>query len=81
MLNFVLGTSGVGKTKYLYDIACDKAINGDNRLVFIVPDQISFATEKAFLDILGPKVSRNIKVFFLSIHFKTKNCWKYWSSI
>ena len=66
MLNFVLGTSGVGKTKYLYDIACDKAINGDNRLVFIVPDQISFATEKAFLDILGPKVSRNIKVFGFS---------------
>ena len=66
MLNFILGTSGVGKTEYLYNTVCKLAMNGDNKLMFIVPDQISFATEKAFLDILGPKLSRNIKVFGFS---------------
>ncbi len=66
MLHFVLGTSGCGKTKYLYDIMSEKASSGDDKLMFIVPDQASFNTEKAFLDILGPKMSRNIKVFGFS---------------
>ncbi|MDO4747665.1 MAG: PD-(D/E)XK nuclease family protein [Eubacteriales bacterium] len=66
MLHFVLGTTGVGKTEYLYDNVCKLAKNGDDRLMFIVPDQASFSTEKAFLELLGPKVSRNIKVFGFS---------------
>ncbi|MBE6824062.1 MAG: helicase [Ruminococcaceae bacterium] len=66
MLHFVLGTSGCGKTKYLYDTLCEKARAGDNKLLFIVPDQSSFNTEKAFLEVLGPKLSRNIKVFGFS---------------
>ncbi len=66
MLNFVLGTSGVSKTKYLYDKFCELAKNGDKKLMFIVPDQSSFATEKAFLQMLGPKLSREIKVFGFS---------------
>lgn len=66
MLNFVLGTSGVGKTKYLYDKFCNLAKNGEDKLVFIVPDQSSFSAEKAFLKMLGPKLSRNIKVFGFS---------------
>lgn len=66
MLNFVLGTAGCGKTKYLYDIMCDKARLGEEKLMFIVPDQASFNTEKAFLEELGPMLSRNIKVFGFS---------------
>lgn len=66
MLHFVLGTSGVGKTEYLYNLIADKARQGDSNLMFIVPDQSSFATEKAFLKMLGPKLSRNIKVFGFS---------------
>lgn len=66
MLNFVIGTSGVGKTKYLYDIICDKAMVGDDKLMFIVPDQLSFETEKTFLSLLGPKLMGNIKVFGFS---------------
>lgn len=66
MLNFVLGTSGCGKTKYLYDLMCERAKSGDDKLLFIVPDQSSFNTEKAFLELLGPKLSRNIKVFGFS---------------
>lgn len=66
MLNFVLGTSGVGKTKYLYDEFCNRAKSGETKLLFIVPDQSSFATEKAFLELLGPKLCQNIKVFGFS---------------
>ncbi len=66
MLHFVLGTSGCGKTKYLYDTLCKKAFSGDDKLMFIVPDQSSFNTEKTFLELLGPKLSRNIKVFGFS---------------
>lgn len=66
MLHFVLGTTGVGKTKYLYDIMCELAQKGEQKLMFIVPDQSSFETEKVFLELLGPKLSRNIKVFGFS---------------
>ncbi len=66
MLHFVLGTTGVGKTKYLYDTMCALANNGEDKLMFIVPDQLSFETEKTFLELLGPKTSRNIKVFGFS---------------
>ncbi len=66
MLHFVLGTSGCGKTKYLYDTLCKKAFSGDDKLMFIVPDQSSFNTEKTFLELLGPKLSPNIKVFGFS---------------
>lgn len=66
MLNFVLGTTGVSKTKYLYEKMCTLARENNEKLMFIVPDQASFETEKAFLELLGPKLSRNIKVFGFS---------------
>lgn len=66
MLHFVLGTTGVSKTEYLYDYFCKLANDGNKKLMFIVPDQYSFNTEKAFLELLGPMLSRNIKVFGFS---------------
>ena len=66
MLHFVTGTSGVGKTKYLYDRICELVKSGEEKLMVIVPDQSSFNTEKAFLELLGEKLSRNIKVFGFS---------------
>ncbi len=66
MLHFVTGTSGVGKTKYLYDKICELVKCGEEKLMVIVPDQSSFNTEKAFLELLGEKLSRNIKVFGFS---------------
>ena len=47
MLHFVLGTTGVSKTKYLYDKMCTLAKSDNEKLMFIVPDQASFETEKA----------------------------------
>ena len=66
MLRFVLGRSGYGKTEYLRRRFAELARGGNDKLLFIVPDQISFETEAAFLDILGPSLSRNILVLGFS---------------
>ena len=66
MLRFVLGRSGFGKTEYLRRTMADKALSGDDRLLFLVPDQISFETETAFLDLLGPASSNRITVLGFS---------------
>ena len=65
MLNFVLGRSGTGKTTYLQNKLAELAENGNNKLMIIVPDQSSFETEKDFLELLGEKLCKNVKVFGL----------------
>lgn len=66
MLRFVLGTSKSGKTEYLRNLLGAMAKSGDNKLLIIVPDQQSFETEKAFLELLGPNISMNVKVLGFS---------------
>ena len=66
MLRFVLGRSGYGKSEYLRRRFCELAREGNERLLFIVPDQISFETEAAFLNALGPSLSRSILVLGFS---------------
>ena len=66
MLSFVIGTAGCSKTEYLYDLMCELAKKGEDKLLFLVPDQASFSTEKAFLKKLGPKMCRNIQVLGFS---------------
>lgn len=66
MLHFVLGRSGYGKSEYLRQCFADLARKGEDKLLFMVPDQISFETEAAFLELLGPAVSRNIMVLGFS---------------
>ena len=66
MLRFVLGRSGYGKSEYLRRHFAQLARNGEEKLLFLVPDQISFETEARFLDLLGPALSRNILVLGFS---------------
>ena len=66
MLRFVLGRSGYGKSEYLRRHFADLARDGEEKLLFLVPDQISFETEARFLDLLGPALSRNILVLGFS---------------
>ncbi len=66
MLRFVLGRSGFGKTEYLRRMIADAARSGKDNLLYIVPDQISFETETAFLDLLGPADSRRVLVLGFS---------------
>lgn len=66
MLRFVLGRSGFGKTEYLRRTVADMARAGDDKLLFIVPDQITFETETAFLDLLGPADAGRVLVLGFS---------------
>ncbi|MBQ9248089.1 MAG: PD-(D/E)XK nuclease family protein [Ruminococcus sp.] len=66
MLRFILGRSGYGKSEYLRQHFAQLARTGEGKLLFLVPDQISFETEAAFLDLLGPSLSRNILVLGFS---------------
>lgn len=66
MLRFVLGRSGYGKSEYLRRRFVELAKGGDDKLLCIVPDQITFETEAAFLDLLGPADSGRILVLGFS---------------
>ncbi|MBQ3330142.1 MAG: PD-(D/E)XK nuclease family protein [Ruminococcus sp.] len=66
MLRFVFGRSGYGKSEYLRRYFAQLAKDGEEKLLFLVPDQISFETEARFLDLLGPALSRNILVLGFS---------------
>jgi len=66
MINLIYGGSGSGKTTLAHKIITDLRKSGNTKLLMLVPDQSSFATETAFLDSLGPKLSRDVLVFGFS---------------
>lgn len=66
MLNFILGKSRTGKTSYVINLLAKLSENGNKKIMIIVPDQVSFDTEKSFLKLLGPKLCRNVQVFGFS---------------
>ncbi len=66
MLQFILGTNGTGKTTYIYKEIENLIKNCNSKIIMLVPDQISFETEKDFLEILGAKNSKKVKVFGFS---------------
>lgn len=66
MLRFILGKSGTGKTTYVYDKISELTKSGNNKILMLVPDMSTFETEKAFLNLLGARLSKNIKVFGFS---------------
>ena len=59
MLKFILGKSGAGKTTYIYNQIKELVDNGNDKILMLIPDQSSFETEKAFLEILGAKNLHN----------------------
>ena len=66
MLRFILGKSGTGKTTYIYNTISELTKSGNNKILMLVPDMSTFETEKAFLNLLGARLSKNIKVFGFS---------------
>lgn len=62
MLQMIVGRSGSGKTHEVQHRLCTLVEQGKEKLMVIVPEQLSFETEKAFLNLLGPIKSRNIEV-------------------
>ncbi len=66
MLRFILGRSKSGKTEYVRNLLSALALQGEKKLLMLVPDQQTFDTEKAFLEILGPKNATCVKVLGFS---------------
>ncbi|GHU81962.1 ATP-dependent helicase/deoxyribonuclease subunit B [Clostridia bacterium] len=66
MLNLIIGRSGSGKTHYVQQLLCNLASKNDDKLMMIVPEQLSFETEKMFLNTLGAAKCRNIEVLSFS---------------
>lgn len=62
MLQIIMGRSGSGKTEYINNLLCSLAAKEKEKLMVIVPEQLSFETEKTFLDLLGPNKSKKIEV-------------------
>lgn len=66
MINLIYGGSGSGKTTLSHKMITDLRKSGNTKLLMLVPDQSSFATETAFLESLGPKMCRDVLVFGFS---------------
>ncbi len=66
MLNLIFGRSKSGKTTYIDTKVAELAKNGENRILVIVPDQVTFETEKAYLSLLGAKLSQKVLVLGFS---------------
>ena len=61
MLNFIYGRAATGKTTKMLSIIEKQARNGKN-IVFLVPEQFTFESERAVLKLLGDKLSHNVTV-------------------
>ena len=61
-IKFVIGTSGSGKTHYSRKRAAEIA-SGGNRAALLVPEQFSFETERAMLQLLPASLADSVEVF------------------
>lgn len=55
MLHFVLGRNGSGKTEYLRGLLSKKLATQSGACILLVPEQFSFESERAMLDLVGAK--------------------------
>ncbi|WP_343277451.1 GTP-binding protein, partial [Ligaoa zhengdingensis] len=54
MLRFIIGTAGSGKTTLLRRQVCADVEAGE-RVIVVVPEQVSFETERSIYDVLGAR--------------------------
>ena len=61
-IRFIIGTSGSGKTSYARRRAAELALGGQ-KAALLVPEQFSFETERAMLQMLPADIADNVEVF------------------
>lgn len=66
MLQLVLGRAGSGKTRYAREFFQQATSSADGRQILIVPEQYSFESEKAILELLGPSRAKDVSVMSFS---------------
>lgn len=62
MLQLILGSAGSGKTYYLRQLLSRLARENEGKIMLIVPEQYSFESERALLDILGEVLAQRVEV-------------------
>ena len=65
MLRLILGRASSGKTTYVRKILAEKAAAGESA-VLIVPEQFSFESEKAIIEMFGAKKASEISIMSFS---------------
>lgn len=74
-LRFIYGRAGSGKSQFCIE-NINKRLNegGDTPLIFIVPEQFSFQSEKNILNVIGEKAALRVKVLsFKRLAYKVFN--------
>ncbi len=66
MLRFILGRAGSGKTHYIRNTLANLALNGVNDIILIIPEQFSFESEKAMLELLGESKAQKVEILSFS---------------
>lgn len=62
MLRFLLGRNGSGKTKYVRDTLADRLRAGEKGFILLVPEQFSYASERAMLARVGAKHMQELEI-------------------
>ncbi|MCD2345308.1 helicase-exonuclease AddAB subunit AddB [Clostridium guangxiense] len=74
-LRFIYGRAGSGKSQFCIE-SINKRVNdgGDKPLIFIVPEQFSFQSEKNILNVIGERAALRVKVLsFKRLAYKVFN--------
>lgn len=66
MLHLVLGRSGSGKTQFIRSLLRDLAREGARDMILLVPEQFSFESERAMLELLGPRDAGRVEILSFS---------------
>ncbi len=78
MLTFIKGTSGTPRTQYIRRKILELVKEGNDKIVLVVPEQFSFETEKAMLELMGATLFNKIQVTsfsFMALNIlKRENC-------
>lgn len=62
MLHLLLGRTGTGKTQEVYRLIAEYAQKDEKGMILIVPEQFSFASERAVLRMLGAKGAAKVEI-------------------
>ena len=66
MLNLLIGPSGSGKTHHILDRLATLTAEGRQNILWLVPEQYSFESERAILRALGPVQGAGVRVLSFS---------------
>lgn len=68
MLNFIYGTAGSGKTTKVNNLISTLVKSGGKQVVYVVPEQFSFTSERKMLELLGPVDCNKVEIVMSFTH-------------